>query len=305
MALAAGARLGAFEITAAIGAGGMGEVYRARDTRLNRTVAIKVLPHAVAADPPSRERFEREARAVAALTHPHICTLHDIGRLDGIDFLVMEYVEGETLAARLTKGPLPLEQALARAIEIASALDRAHRAGIVHRDIKPGNIMLTKAGAKLLDFGIAKAFAPAKAGGETTEHRAPDLTERGLIVGTVQYMAPEQIEGGPIDSRTDIFALGAVLYEMVTGRKAFDGGSQASLIAAILERDPPRVSSLQPLAPATLDRVISTCLAKDPDKRWQSAADLGTALRWAVEPPANEAASAGAIARHHRLGGAG
>jgi serine/threonine protein kinase len=196
----AGFRLGHFEITERIGAGGMGEVYKARDTRLDRTVAVKELPPHVAADRQSRERFEREARAVAALNHPHICTLHDIGSQDGIDFLVMEYVEGETLAVRLEKGPLPLDVALQYAIEIASGLDRAHRAGIVHRDIKPGNIMLTKAGTKLLDFGLAKASAPAVAGVLTTQQRVPDLTEMGLILGTVQYMAPEQIEGGTIEA---------------------------------------------------------------------------------------------------------
>jgi Tol biopolymer transport system component len=279
----AGFRLGHFEITERIGAGGMGEVYKARDTRLDRTVAVKVLPPHVAADRQSRERFEREARAVAALNHPHICTLHDIGSQDGIDFLVMEYVEGETLAVRLEKGPLPLDVALQYAIEIASGLDRAHRAGIVHRDIKPGNIMLTKAGTKLLDFGLAKASAPAVAGVLTTQQRVPDLTEMGLILGTVQYMAPEQIEGGTVDARSDIFAFGAVLYEMVTGRRAFAGTSQPSVMAAIVGRDPPRVSSIQPLAPASLDRVVSTCLAKEPVDRWQTARDLLRELQWVTE----------------------
>ena len=216
----------------------MGDVYKARDTRLARTVALKVLPPHVAQDPQSRERLEREARAVAALNHPHICTLHDIGSHDGTDFLVMEYAEGETLKARLAKGPLPLDQALEYAIQLASALDRAHRAGIVHRDIKPGNIMLTRSGAKLLDFGLAKACAPA-VGVETTKLTGADLTERGLILGTVQYMAPEQLECGTVDARSDIFAFGVVLYEMITGRKAFEGTSQASVIAAILQRNPP------------------------------------------------------------------
>ncbi len=281
MSLAAGSRLGPYEILSPLGAGGMGEVYKARDTRLDRTVALKVLPADIAGDPQARDRLEREARAVGALNHPHICTLHDIGRHEvspgsgqTVDYLVMEYVEGETLAARLEKGPLPLDQALACAIQIASALDRAHRAGIVHRDIKPGNIMLTKGGSKLLDFGIAKAPAPAAPRDETTQHAPKPLTERGLIVGTVQYMAPEQIEGGPIDARTDLFAFGAVLYEMVTGRKAFEGGSQASVMAAILERNPPRLSSVHPLAPAVLDRIVSTCLEKDADRRWQTAHDV-------------------------------
>ena len=281
-----GFKLGHFEITAPIGAGGMGEVYKARDTRLNRTVALKVLPPHVAADRQSRERFEREARAVAALNHPHICTLHDIGSQDGIDFLVMEYLEGETLAVRLEKGALPLDVALQYAIEIASALDRAHRSGMVHRDIKPGNIMLTRAGTKLLDFGLAKAPAPVVSAGQTTEQRVPDLTEMGLILGTVQYMAPEQIEGGSVDARSDLFAFGAVLHEMVTGRKAFEGSSQAGLISAILSRDPLRVSSIQPLAPASLDRVVSTCLEKDPDDRWQTARDLLRALQWVADPDA-------------------
>ncbi len=262
----------------------MGEVYKARDTRLDRVVAIKILPEALAADPQFRERFEREARAISQLTHAHICTLHDIGRQDLTDFLVMEYLEGETLADRLTKGALPLDQALTIAIQIASALDHAHRAGIVHRDLKPGNIMLTKAGAgaarqgspqaKLLDFGLAKASAPAVAGAGLSmlPTTPPGLTAQGTILGTFQYMAPEQLEGQDADARTDIFAFGAVLYEMLTGKRAFEGKSHASLISAIMSSDPKPVSALQPLTPPALDRIVGTCLAKDPDDRYQSAA---------------------------------
>jgi serine/threonine protein kinase len=238
MTIAAGSRLGPYEITGAIGAGGMGEVYRARDTRLDRIVAIKVLPAHLADNAELRERFEREARTVASLNHPHICTLFDIGRQNDIEFLVMEYLEGETLAQRLQKGPLPLEHVLQYAVEIADALDKAHRKGITHRDLKPGNIMLTKSGAKLLDFGLAKLrqeAAPA-----TPLSQLPTVagaaTAQGMILGTLQYMAPEQVEGKTdrIDARTDIFAFGAVVYEMATGRKAFEGTSQASLIAYIM-----------------------------------------------------------------------
>lgn len=250
MALTAGTKLGPYEIIGAIGAGGMGEVYRACDTRLARDVAVKVLPPHLADRPELRERFEREARAVAGLNHPHICVLHDIGNQDGTDFLVMEYLEGETLAQRLTKAALPLQQTLQYAIEIADALDKAHRKGITHRDLKPGNIMLTKSGVKLLDFGLAKLAqeaAPAM-----PESRLPTLksgiTGEGTILGTLQYMAPEQVEGktAEIDARTDIFAFGAVVYEMVTGKMAFEGKSQASVIAAILEREPAPMSALQP-----------------------------------------------------------
>lgn len=275
-----GKRMGPYQLSSRLGAGGMGEVYKARDTRLDRTVAIKVLPAHVAHDPEARERFEREARAVAALNHPHICTLHDVGHHEGIDFLVMEYVEGETLAARLEKGPLPIAQALQYAIQMASALDKAHHAGIVHRDLKPGNIMLTKAGAKLLDFGLAKACAPLIAGGPAHVPATTDLTTPGTILGTVQYMAPEQLHGKEADARTDIFAFGAVLFEAVTGGKAFEGESPASLIGTILNTDPPTISARQPLAPPALDRIVSTCLAKDPDDRWQTARDLGREIQW-------------------------
>jgi len=291
MALHAGSRLGPYEIIAAAGAGGMGEVYRARDTRLDRTVAIKVLPSDVAANAEIRERFEREARAVAALNHPHICTLHDVGHQDGVDFLVMEFLEGETLAERLRKGAVPIPQALEYAIQIADALDKAHRAGIIHRDLKPGNIMLTKSGAKLLDFGLAKAGVPGAgksgvvAGGAPAlasasarvsmmPTEATPLTVEGAILGTLQYMAPEQLEGREADARTDIFAFGGVLYEMVTGHRAFQGRSQVSLMAAIIDKDPPPISEVQPLSPPLLEHLVRTCLAKNPDARWQHAGDL-------------------------------
>src|SRR3990172_1313619 len=258
MVLSAGNRLGPYQILSPVGSGGQGEVYRAKDTRLERTVAIKVLPADVAADPAARERFEREARAVAALNHPHICVLHDIGRHEGIDFLVLEYLEGETLGERLARGALPLPQALEYSAQIADALDKAHRAGIFHRDLKPQNIMLTRAGAKLLDFGLAKRRAPL---GGSTDSVLPtrDLTAQGAIVGTLAYMAPEQLEGKEADSRADLWALGVVLYEMVTGRKAFEGKSAASLIASILEHEPPPMDSAQPLSPPHLNRLVQRC----------------------------------------------
>ena len=271
-----GAKLGAYEVAAQIGAGGMGEVYRARDTRLDRIVAIKVLPAHLADKPELRERFEREARTIASLNHPHICTLYDIGRQDGIDFLVMEYLEGETLAQRLEKGPLPLEQVMQFAMEVADALDKAHRKGITHRDLKPGNIMLTKAGTKLLDFGLAKLrqeAAPAVPFSQLPTAGNP-LTVQGTMLGTVQYMAPEQVEGAEVDARADIFAFGGVVYEMATGKKPFEGKSQASVIAAILTQQPRSIIEFQPLAPPALDRLLKTCLAKDPDDRFQSAHDL-------------------------------
>jgi Tol biopolymer transport system component len=283
--------LGPYRILDLAGAGGMGEVYRATDTRLDRIVAIKALPPHLSSDSELRDRFEREARAVAALNHPHICTLYDVGHQDGTHFLVMEYLDGETLAERLGRGALPLSQALKYAVEIAGGLDRAHRLGIVHRDLKPGNVMLTKSGAKLLDFGLARlkpagpAAAFAAATGVPTE--LPELTARGTILGTLQYMAPEQLEGKEADARTDVFAFGAVLYEMVTGRKAFEGKTQVSVIGAILERDPAPVSTLQPASPPTLDAVIKRCLAKDPEDRWQSAADLSIALKWIEGPPSS------------------
>jgi predicted Ser/Thr protein kinase len=286
MAILPGKRLGPYEILSAIGAGGMGEVYRARDTRLDRIVAIKVLPAHLADEPKLRERFEREARTIASLNHPHICVLHDIGRHDGIDFLVMEYLEGETLAQRLLKGPLPLEQVLQYAIEIADALDKVHRKGVTHRDLKPGNIMLTKSGTKLLDFGLAKLkqeTAPANISLSKLPTAQDNLTAQGTILGTLQYMAPEQLEGKEVDARTDIFAFGAVVYEMVTGKKAFEGKSQASLIAAIMHVDPPGISVLQPMTPPQLNRVVKTCLTKEPDSRWQTASDLTRELKWIAE----------------------
>jgi eukaryotic-like serine/threonine-protein kinase len=279
-------KLGPYEVVAQIGAGGMGEVYRARDTRLDRIVAIKVLPAHLADKPELRERFEREARTIASLNHPHICVLHDIGHQDGTDFLVMEYLEGETLAERLKKGPLPLDQMLQYAIEIAEALDKAHRKGVTHRDLKPGNIMLTKSGTKLLDFGLAKLkqeVAPANVQLSQLPTANDPLTAQGTIVGTLQYMAPEQLEGKEADARTDIFAFGVVVYEMATGKKAFEGKSQASLIAKILETDPPPMSSLQPMTPPALDRVVKRCLAKEPDERCQSAKDLTDELKWIAE----------------------
>jgi serine/threonine protein kinase/Tol biopolymer transport system component len=288
MALKVGARLGPYEIVSAIGAGGMGEVYRARDTRLGRTVAIKVLPADVASDAAHRQRFEQEARAISALNHPHICTLHDIGHDDGVDFLVMEYLEGETLAAVLDRAParpVPLDEPLQIAIQIASALDKAHQHGIVHRDLKPGNIMLTKGGVKLLDFGLAKlrGDAPPLDGLTRSVPRDLPLTAQGAIVGTLQYMAPEQLEAREVDPRADIFAFGAVLYEMLTGRKAFDGTSQASVISAIMSSDPPAVATLQPLTPASLDGLIRTCLVKDRDDRWASMHDVLLQLKWIAQ----------------------
>ena len=281
MALASGDRLGPYEILNPIGAGGMGEVYRARDTRLDRIVAVKVLPARLTHDATSRERLEREARAASNLNHPHICVLHDIGEDRGIGYLVMEYLEGESLAARLKRGPLPAAEALGFAIEIAGAVDAAHRRGIVHRDLKPGNIMLTKAGAKLLDFGLAKARIADSQGEQTA---TISLTTEGSLVGTFQYMAPEQLEGREADARSDIFAFGATLYEMLAGHCAFEGKSQASLIASIMTTQPAPVSTVQPASAdgraAALDWVVRRCLEKDPDDRIQSARDLEQDLRW-------------------------
>ena len=283
MPLSAGTKLGPYQVLSAIGAGGMGEVYKARDTRLDRTVAIKVLPSHLADRSELRERFEREAKTIASLNHPHICALYDIGQQDGIDYLVMEYLEGETLAQRLQKGPLPIEQVLQFAIEIADALDKAHRKSITHRDLKPGNVMVTKAGTKLLDFGLAKLkqeASPENVSLSDLSTAADPLTAQGTILGTLQYMAPEQVEGKEVDARTDIFAFGAVAYEMATGKRAFEGKTQASLIAKIMEIDPPPISTLQPMTPPALDRVVKKCLAKDPDDRWQAAKDLCDELKW-------------------------
>jgi eukaryotic-like serine/threonine-protein kinase len=291
MPLAAGTTLGPYEILSPLGAGGMGEVYRARDTRLDRFVAVKVLPEHLAADPELRERFEREARAVSSLNHPHICTLHDIGVQDGVSFLVMELLEGEPLADRLAKGRLPVNEALRYAVQIADALDKAHRHGVVHRDLKPGNVMVTKSGAKLLDFGLAKASRPAIVsspntglGMTATPTLTAPLTQQGSILGTLQYMSPEQLEGREADARCDIFAFGAMVYEMVAGRRAFDGKSQVSILAAIVDHDPAPLSSAQPAAPPLLDHLVKTCLAKDPDERWQTMADVLIQLRLIGDP---------------------
>src|SRR4030088_2918293 len=268
MPLTAGNKLGPYEIVAPLGAGGMGEVYRARDTRLDRTVALKILPAQFSGDPIRKQRFEREAKTISSLNHPHICMLHDVGSQDGVDYLVMECVEGETLAKRLEKTALPLEQVLKFGAQIADALDKAHRSSVVHRDLKPGNIMLTPSGAKLLDFGLAKpAVAPASV--VTLTAAAPQdssLTEQGTIVGTFQYMSPEQVEGKEVDGRSDIFSLGAVLYEMLTGQRAFQGKSQLSVASAILEKEPELISAVNPMTPAMLDRTIKKCLAKAPQE---------------------------------------
>jgi serine/threonine protein kinase len=279
-----GARLGPYEILSPLGAGGMGEVYRARDTRLDRTVAIKVLAAHLSSSPEVRQRFEREAKTISQLSHPHICALHDVGREGDTEYLVMEYLEGETVAERLLRGPLPLEQTLRFGIQIADALDKAHRQGIVHRDLKPSNVMITKSGVKLLDFGLAKAVAPATQPSTLTSLPTQlNLTQEGTILGTFQYMAPEQLEGKEADARTDIFAFGCVLYEMATGTKAFAGTSQASLIGAILHTDPPPISTAQPMSPPALDHIVKKCLAKDPEERWQNAADLASELNWIRE----------------------
>ena len=296
MALTSGTKLGPYEIHSPLGAGGMGEVYRARDTRLDRTVAIKVLPTHLSADPELKQRFEREAKAISALQHPNICTLHDVGSQGGVDFLVMEYLEGQTLADRLVKGALPLDQVVKIGIEIAEALEKAHRQGIVHRDLKPGNIMLTKSGAKLMDFGLAKpelAIASSAKGQLTPStptmnlasltSAASPLTQKGSIVGTFQYLSPEVLQGSEADARSDIFSFGCVLYEMVAGRRAFEGKSQLGVLTAILEKEPEPIAASQPPA---LDRVIRACLAKDPVDRFQSAHDVAMDLRWLTDSTA-------------------
>jgi hypothetical protein len=297
MSLTSGTKLGPYEIQSPIGAGGMGEVYRAKDTRLDRTVAVKILPSHLSANIEAKQRFDREARAISSLNHPNICTLHDVGHQDGIDFLVMEFLEGETLADRLRKGPLPTEMVLKIGIEICEGLERAHKSGVVHRDLKPGNVMLTKMGAKLMDFGLAKAIpagaSPASSLTMTISHPSADqpLTAQGMIVGTFQYMSPEQTEGKEADARSDIFALGAVLYEMATGKRAFTGKSQASLVAAILASDPPPISMVQPMSPPALEQVIKSCLAKDPDERFQTVHDLKLQLKWIVAASASQMAA--------------
>src|SRR5215468_1567056 len=293
MAIAAGTRLGPYEITTQLGAGGMGEVYRARDTRLERSVAIKILPEQLSKDPTRKQRFDREAKTISSLNHPHICTLHDIGSQDGIDYLVMECVEGETLAKRLEKGPLPLEQVLKYGAQIADALDRAHRSGIVHRDLKPGNVMLTLTGAKLLDFGLARPAAPLSDATTLALASKSTVTEEGTILGTFPYMSPEQIEGKELDGRSDIFSLGTVLYEMVAGRRAFEGKSQLSVASAILEREPAPIPSVKPMTPPALDHTIRRCLVKDRNERWQTAKDVGLELEWIAESALHGALSWG------------
>ncbi len=309
MSVAPGTKLGPYEVVSPLGAGGMGEVYRARDTRLDRTVAIKILATHLSSDPELRQRFDREARAISSLQHPNICTLFDVGHQDGIDFLVMEFLEGESLAERLSRGPLAIEQTLRIGMEVADALDKAHRQGIVHRDLKPGNVMLTKSGAKLMDFGLAKpkpslASAASGAAGAPVTPSTPTsptiaalasppspITGRGMVVGTFQYIAPEVLQGQEADARSDIFAFGAVLYEAITGQRAFDGKSQLSVASAILEREPAPVSSLQPMTPPALEQVVKTCLAKDPEERFQTAHDLKLQLRWIAQASASQLAA--------------
>lgn len=284
MTITAGSRLGPYQVIAAIGAGGMGEVYKASDTRLNRTVALKVLPAHLSDDPDRRYRFDREAQTIASLNHPHICTLYDIGQEGSTGFLVMEYLEGDTLATRLTRGAIAVDEAMTIAIAVADALEKAHAHGVTHRDLKPGNIMLTPSGAKLLDFGLAKVQERVERPSSSALRAAKSpATTPGMILGTMQYMAPEQLEGAVADARTDIFAFGMVLYEMLTGRRAFEGKSQPHLIAAILSVDPDPPSKLQPAVPPALDFLISRCLAKDPERRLQTATDLLAELQWIVD----------------------
>ena len=284
MSLVTGSRLGAYEILGPLGAGGMGEVFKARDTRLDRVVAIKILQGHLAVSPETRQRFEREARVISSLNHPNICTLFDVGHQDGMDYIVMEFLEGESLADRLTRGALSLQELLKAGAEIADALDRAHRQGLIHRDLKPGNIMLTKSGAKLLDFGLARATGLAPTAGSTASPTmSRPLTVEGTIVGTFQYMAPEQLEGKEADPRSDIFSFGAVLYEMATGRHAFEGKSQASLIASILKETPQPISSVSSVSPPALDKIVMRCLEKDPEDRYQTARDVLLELKWVAD----------------------
>jgi Tol biopolymer transport system component len=297
MSLVSGTKLGPYEIQSPLGAGGMGEVYRAKDTRLDRTVAVKILPSHLSDNAEAKQRFDREARAISSLNHPNICTLHDVGHQGGVDFLVMEFLEGETLAERLRKGPLPTELVLKYGIEICEGLERAHKSGVVHRDLKPGNVMLTKTGAKLMDFGLAKATpasaSPASSLTMTISHPSADqpLTAQGTIVGTFQYMSPEQTEGKEADARSDIFALGAVLYEMATGKRAFSGKSQASIVAAILASEPPPISAVQPMSPPALEQVVKSCVAKDPEDRFQTVHDLKLQLKWIAEASSSQLAA--------------
>lgn len=300
MALESGFKLGPYEIIEAAGAGGMGEVYKARDTRLDRIVAIKILPQSMSVNPDLRARFEREAKAISSLNHPNICTLHDVGQQDGLDYLVMEYLDGETLVDRMKKGPINLIEVYDIAIQIADALDKAHGQGLIHRDLKPGNVMLTKEGAKLMDFGLAKLHEPAQSEQADTDSevtRSAPLTGAGTILGTIQYMSPEQLDGSDADERSDIFGFGVMLYEMLTGVKAFEAKSQAGLIAAIIEREPKAVSDIKPMLPPGLTRLVKKCLDKDPDKRWQSARDLSDELRWVAQAGSQAGISATVSAR--------
>ena len=317
MALTSGTRLGPYEIQSPLGAGGMGEVYRARDTRLDRTVAVKVLASHLSSSPELKQRMEREARAISSLNHPNICTLHDIGSQDGTNYLVMEYVEGETLDERLQRGPLPLKQVVEYGMQICDALEKAHRAGIVHRDLKPGNVMLTASSAKLLDFGLAKpALMSVQANSEkgnltpstptmnlsmlTAKPEA--LTRQGMVIGTFQYMAPELLQGLEADPRSDIFAFGCVLYEMVTGRRAFEGKTQLSVMSAILEKDPQPISDMQPTSPAFLDYTVRTCLEKNPEDRFQTAHDVKLQLGWIAKSATQSGPPALASKSHTKLG---
>ena len=313
MALTSGTKLGPYEIQSPLGAGGMGEVYRARDIRLDRTVAVKVLASHLSSSPELKQRMEREARAISSLNHPNICHLYDIGSQDGADYLVMEFLEGETLAERLHKGALPLNKTLKIGIAVAEALAVAHRHGIVHRDLKPGNIMLTKSGAKLMDFGLAKSAvgglgsaassAPLLSAAQTMSQASPvsPLTTAGTMIGTIQYMSPEQIEGKEADARSDLFALGAVLYEMVTGARPFEGKSQISVASAILEKEPAPISVVQPLTPPAFEYIVSACLAKNPDDRVQTAHDVGLQLRWIGQSGTTTLRSKGKNGKHREI----
>src|SRR5579862_7583648 len=309
MALTSGTKLGPYEIESPLGAGGMGEVYRAKDTRLDRTVAVKVLASHLSSSPELKQRMEREARTISSLNHPNICHLYDIGSQDGTDYLVMEFLEGETLAERLRKGALPLTESYKIAIAVAEALAVAHRSGIVHRDLKPGKVMLTQGGAKLMDFGLAKPLGaqaaapgsgsapPSFTAAATLSGPSPltPLTTAGSIIGTIQYMSPEQIEGKEADARSDIFSLGAVLYEMATGKRAFQGKSHLSTASSILEKDPDPISTVQPLAPKALEHTVQTCLAKDPEDRFQDAHDLKLQLQWLLGAGADGPAAGPAV----------
>ncbi len=305
MGLTAGTKFGPYEIVSPLGAGGMGEVYRALDTRIDRSVAVKILPARLAEKPEARERFEREARAISQLSHANICQLYDLGQQDGIHYIVMEYLEGETLAARLARGRLPVEQVLRYGAEIAEGLDAAHRSGVIHRDLKPGNVMLTRMGAKLMDFGLAKTAplvtpqSSALSATMTSPNLAHPLTAEGTVIGTFQYMSPEQLEGKEADSRSDIFSFGAVLYEMATGKRAFSGKSQVSVASAIVEQEPEPITLTQPLAPPALQHVVQGALMKDPESRWQSAADIARRLRW-ISSPESSSNAARPVLPHRR-----